>query len=310
MANQTIALIRAARVTHWVKNLALFAALVFSGRLFIQEEFLITLWAVFIFSLTSSSIYFFNDVVDLEADKLHPVKHKRPIAQGLISSPNALFISCLLAITSLFLASFISFFFFLAIGAYLTLQVIYTLFLKKIAVVDILAIAAGFFLRIWAGAFVINIHMSVWFLLCVISVSLFLAAGKRRAELTILAQFNKAKKMIYPKAPLDSYLTMFGTAAWMSWALFTFFAPSPTIIEEPLPTLRTELLPVTIASIEKWLMITIPVVIFGIMRYLYITYTTDLAGSPERTLVRDKPLLVSTLLWGFLVVVILYFLPS
>lgn len=302
MANQIQAVIKSLRPTHWVKNLSLFAALIFSGNLFNQDQLIITVWAASSFSLAASSVYLFNDVLDREQDKLHPVKKKRPIAQGLISPQDALFLSTMLVVISLFLASYLSFFFLSAIILYVILQISYTLLFKKVPVLDILAIAAGFILRVWSGAFVINVHLSVWFLLCVISVSLFLAAGKRRAELGILTQFGKTRQLAYQPVLLDSFLTMFGTAAWLSWALFTFFQVSPEI--ELLPI--SSQLPLTLAGIGKWLMLTIPIVIFGIMRYLHITYTTTLAETPERTLIRDKPLLSSVLIWGALVVLILY----
>lgn len=298
------AIIKTARPTHWVKNLALFAPLFFSGRLLDTQLFFITLSAAGIFSLAASSIYFFNDVADREKDKGHPVKSKRPIASGKLPVPLALVISAILASSSLFLASFLSFFFFMAVFTYIVLQMAYTLLFKELAIVDILVIAAGFMLRIWAGAFVANIHPSVWFLLCVISGALFLAAGKRKAELAIIETFNVRKKILYSPALLDSYLAMFATSSWLSWALFSFFEPVPHVGSQ-LPFFHD--LPLTLSGIGKWLMITIPVVIFGIMRYLYLIYNkTWSAETPERTLIKDRPLLFALLGWGILILFILY----
>ncbi|MBI2405903.1 UbiA prenyltransferase family protein [Candidatus Microgenomates bacterium] len=303
MVNKITALIASARPTHWVKNLLLFAPLIFSGNLTNGELFIATAEAVAIFSLAVSGIYMFNDIVDRNRDRLHPVKRRRPIAQGTLSLPVAFFTATVFIVSALFLASFISFFFLFALVVYLLLQVGYTLLFKHIPVADILAIAAGFVLRVWAGAFVIDVHLSVWFLLCVISTSLFLAAGKRKAELAILHQFGKVREFVYENTLLDAFLTMFGTATWLSWALFTFFEPSPNIGLLPL----SSDLPLTLGGIGKWLMLTIPVVIFGIMRYLFIALTfTPLAESPERTLIRDRQLLGAVVLWGGLMILILY----
>ncbi|MBI3290071.1 decaprenyl-phosphate phosphoribosyltransferase [Candidatus Microgenomates bacterium] len=301
MADQIKSIIKSARPTHWVKNLAVFAALVFSGGLFDEELFRLTLWAAICFSIATSACYFFNDLADRKHDRLHPVKKNRPIAAGKIGTIDAIFIAVVLAAIAVLLASFLSFFFLAGILLYIILQVAYTLFLKYVPIIDILAIAAGFVLRVWAGAFVINAHLSVWFLLCVISGSLFLAAGKRKAEISILEKFGAKPSLTYKPEVLDSYLNMFGTASWMSWSLFTFFYSSQNEV-----LLFSTDLPLTIAGIGKWLMLTIPVVIFGIMRYLFISYTTTLARSPERTLIRDKYLLGSFLVWGFLILLTLY----
>lgn len=297
-------IIKTARITHWIKNLALFAPLVFSGNLFVPELFFKTFWATIIFSLAASACYLFNDVADREKDIKHPVKRRRSVASGTLPVHLALFSSAVLAVSSLFAASFLSFFLFMAIFTYILLQLFYTLILKTIPIIDILSIAGGFILRIWAGAFVGNIHPSVWFLLCVVSVALFLATGKRKAEVAIIQAFNVKKRFLYSPTLLDSYLAMFATSSWISWALFTFFEPSPQV-GSYLPFFTD--LPLTLAGIGKWLMITIPVVIFGIMRYLHIVYNrTWAAETPERTLIKDTPLLLSVILWTGLVLLILY----
>jgi 4-hydroxybenzoate polyprenyltransferase len=175
--------------------------------------------------------------------------------------------------------------------------------LKHIATVDILVIAAGFIIRVYAGAFVIDAHLSVWFLLCVISIALFLAAGKRRAELGIVENYKETRKSLnkYSRELLNSYVTMFGNAAWMSWALFTFFE-SPTTTT-PVWLALSEISRTT--TISKLLMITIPVVIFGIMRYQSLIFENK-SEAPEKVLLTDKPLIFSIALWVVLVVGILY----
>ena len=300
-------LARAGRPEQTLKNLVLFAALIFSGNLFVTVKFLTVVKSVLIFSLLASSKYIFNDIVDLEADQLHPLKKQRPIASGSLPVPIALFASIAGCFTSLYLAANLSFFFFLACLAYFLLQLAYNFLLKNIVILDVLAIAGGFILRVYAGAFVIDVHLSVWFLLCIISLSLFLAVGKRRAELAVLT----SKKALHPRKTLafykpqllDSYLTMFGNAAWLSYALFTFFAPPPPVAQ------RSSLwaqLPLTLAGVNKWLMLTIPIVIFGIMRYMQIIYAGAKAEAPEKVLLSDKPLLAAVIFWGVMVVLIIY----
>ena len=176
--------------------------------------------------------------------------------------------------------------------------------LKNIYVIDILIIASGFIIRVYAGAFVIDAHLSVWFLLCVISAALFLASGKRRAELNVLGDtsgITRKSLTRYSENLLNSYVTMFGNAAWMSWSLFTFF-------ESPRATLPVWLFLAEhsrTTTINKLLMITIPVVIFGIMRYESLIFEGK-SEAPEKLLLTDKWLVASMLTWITLVVWILY----
>ena len=220
-----------------LKNLALFAPLVFSGGLLIPEKFLTTLRGVIIFTIMTSSVYIFNDIIDLPKDRLHPYKKNRPIAKGSLPLPIALFISIIGFSTALQLAYWQGFFFFLTLFAYFILQILYSLCLKKIVIADILVIATGFVLRVYAGAFILGIHMSVWFLLCVISLALFLAAGKRRSELNIIAKSPLKLKtretlVFYSPELLDSYLSMFPMPLGLPTPLLLFFShrlPLPDI---------------------------------------------------------------------------------
>lgn len=272
-----------------------------------EEKFLTATWCVFIFTLLTSAVYLINDVVDLPHDCLHPLKKNRPIASGKLPVPAALFLAIVGVFSSFFLSYLKNFFFFLVIFGYFLLQIIYTLWLKNIIVADVLAVASGFVLRVYAGAFALNIHMNVWFLLCVISLALFLAVGKRRAELTVLdtqiAGRHRKTLTFYTPDLLDSYLAMFANSAWLSYALFTFFSPPPPISQR---FALYRFLPLTLSGINKWLMITIPLVIYGIMRYMTIIYQGSRAESPEKILLSDKPLLATVLIWGLMVVMILY----
>lgn len=305
MANLFPEVIKVARPIHWVKNLALFAAIVFSGNLLSNILFLKVVLAFVSFSLATSATYIFNDILDAKLDRLHPIKRHRPIAAKRLPVSYAVSAMVAFTLSSLYIASGLNTLFLITITGYLVLQALYSLFLKNIATIDIMIIATGFIIRVYAGAFVIDAHLSAWFLLCVVSLALFLASGKRRTELGIIstAKVSTRKSLAkYSKPLLDSYVTMFGSAAWMSWALFTFFESPPVTL--PVRLFLAELSRTT--TINKLLMTTIPVVIFGIMRYESLIFE-DRTESPERTLLTDAPLIVSVIVWVMMVVWILYF---
>lgn len=305
MAEYGYLLLKEARPRQWLKNLALFTGLVFSGWLFIPEKFWTVVAAWIIFSLLTSSVYIFNDIVDLESDRKHPFKKRRPIAAGKLPIPIALFTSLVGFFISLFLAWSLSFFLFLTCLAYLGLQILYTAWLKHRPIIDMLTIAAGFILRVYAGAMVIGAHINVWLMLCIISFALFLAIGKRRSELTLLQGQTASRKVLgrYPEKLLDIYTSMFANTTWLTYALFAFMYPSFSFKGRVLTLLAD--LPRTFRS-EKWLMITIPVVIYGVMRYLHLIYEKNEGESPEKILFADKPMLLTVTLWGLMVVGILY----
>ena len=294
------ALIRSARPIHWVKNLAIFAPLVLTGKLLDEVYLIITFLTFITFNLATSATYIFNDLLDVEKDKKHPNKKNRPIASGALPTEMAIATSFGLAAMSLYIASIINALFFWALFGYLTMQVLYSLGLKKIAVFDIIIIAAGFVIRVYSGAFVIDAHLSAWFLLTVISVALFLASGKRRSELALSPRgITRDSLNVYNKVLLNSYVTMFGNAAWISWSLYTFFE-SPKA--EPLLYLA-DISKAT--TISKLLMSTIPVVIFIIMRYEIVIFS-DKSEAPEKVLLTDKFLIGAITLWTVMVYYILY----
>ena len=295
-----IGLIKISRPIHWVKNLGIFAAIIFSGDLFEKALLLKVAYGFWVFNFASSATYAFNDLIDAPRDRLHPIKKNRPLAKGDLSTLELAFV---LAAISLIWANQLSSLFFMLILGYLFLQIAYSLVLKNIHVVDILIIASGFIIRVYSGAFIINAHLSVWFLLCVVSIALFLASGKRRAELGAMGKTGQTRKSLreYSKPLLNSYVTMFGNAAWMSWALFTFFE-SPEA-SEPIWLFLAELSRTT--TINKLLMSTVPVTIFGIMRYQSLIFA-ERSEAPEKLLLTDKSLVTSVLIWIIMVVWILY----
>jgi 4-hydroxybenzoate polyprenyltransferase len=304
--NLVIASIKAMRPVHWIKNLSIFAAIFLTGLLFETGDFKKIVWAFIIFCLITSATYLINDVLDINSDKLHPVKKFRPIASGALPISFAISEAVILAFASISLAVSMGFnsLFVSTVIIYLIMQIAYSLVLKNMAIVDIIIIASGFVLRVYAGAFAIDAHISVWFLLCVISVALFLASGKRRAELNIVQDsgYTTRKSLInYKKELLSSYVTMFGNASWMSWALFTFFESPKAAL--PFWLILAELSRTT--TIGKLLMVSIPITIFGIMRYEYLIFEGK-SETPERLLLTDKPLIVTVLLWIIFIYWVMY----
>lgn len=299
-----LSLIKIARPIHWTKNFSIFAALIFTGTLFIPFYYTRVVWAFVAFCLATSAAYIFNDILDAKVDRLHPIKKNRPVASGDLPTFIAIGESLFFALISLLVASRLNSLFFISVLVYLILQISYSLILKNFPIIDILVIASGFILRVYAGAFVIDAHLSVWFLLCVISVALFLASGKRRAEFGGIAKTKEVTRKsltFYDRELLNSYVTMFGNAAWMSWALFTFFeSPKASL---PVWLFLAELSKAT--TINKLLMITIPFVIFGIMRYEKLIFA-EKTEAPEKLFLTDGALMSAVSIWTFLVVWILY----
>jgi 4-hydroxybenzoate polyprenyltransferase len=304
--DQLILVAKAARVGQWVKNIVLFAPIVFAGLLFVPGYFSTVVWASFLFCLLSSSIYIFNDIVDAPKDRLHPYKCLRPIASGRLGMPVAVFLFITLSTVSLWLGAITSSFYFAVQLAYFMTAILYTLWWKSVPIVDVFVIAAGFVMRVYAGSFVINAHMDVWFLLTVISASLFLAVGKRRSEMTLMKgreAVSRTSLVHYTPALLDSYTSMFANTTWLTYALFTFLHP-PFQAEGRVLQIFS-LLPRTLIA-EKWLMATVPVVIFGIMRYMQLIYEKNQGESPHKVLMSDKTLLATVTVWGIMVLIMIY----
>lgn len=301
-------LLRALRPRQWIKNFAIFAGLIFSGQLDNSHSILISVQAFAIFSLTSSAIYLLNDIFDIDRDRLHPFKSKRPIPAGLIPIWFALSLALIMIALLLPISYQVSPALFLAILGYLLLQLFYSSYLKSTILLDVMAIAAGFVLRVYAGVWVIDAHLNVWFLLCVISFALFLAIGKRRSELTLLqGQASKHREILlhYPENLLDILTSMFANSTWLAYAFFTFLQP-PISARYRLSIIFDNFsLPFGQA---KYLMATIPIVIYGVMRYLFIIYEKKEGESPERVLLTDRPLLTTVILWILMVLGIIYYL--
>lgn len=309
-------ILRLLRPRQWIKNGAIFVALLFSGQLFDVKSFSEVAEGFFIFCALSSSIYIINDMLDIEKDRIHPFKRYRPLAHNDVPIPLAALLAVILAIGSFVASYFLSPGFFAIAIIYFVLHVLYSLVFKHIEIIDILTLAAGYMLRVYAGEVVSGFHISAWLFLTVISLSLFLAIGKRRSEITLLAHHASAKGQIlatrktlshYSEKLLDVYLSIFATSTFISYSLFTFLV-NPQGVQ-----VVNELIPDDILGTylqRKWLMITIIPVVYGLMRYLQRIYEKHEGESPERLLFSDRPLLAAVLIYTLLVIFIIYFIKA
>lgn len=312
MINLIYQIIRTVRPRQWLKNLSLLAAPVLSGRFFEPEIMRQSIKAALVFCVISSGIYIINDIIDAPKDRQHPIKKNRPIASRKLSEKLAWPIAFVLIFGGIYYSALhMGTFFSLAIITYVLMQLFYSLYLRNVIILDSLIVAAGFVIRVFAGGLATNISLSSWLLLSTIGLSLLLAFGKRRSEKTILKKHsnmlepNETRKTLqhYPDSLLDSMISMSSTFCIISYALFAFQTSGDALN----PALKT-LLP-SILSNPKWMMLTIPLVIYGVARYLYVIYEREDAESPERVLLSDKPLLLSVLVWGATVIAIIYWLP-
>lgn len=299
------------RLKQWLKNFAIFAPIIFTGQLFNNP---LTLGKVtigfFAFCGLSSAVYIINDIFDIEKDRMHPFKKFRPLANRDISIPLAIGICILLIFISLSLGIFVRKAFLFTILTYLLLQFSYSFFLKDIAIIDILILATGYMLRVYGGEFASGYHISVWMLLTTVALSLFLAVGKRKSELTLISHLPDAahqatRKTLshYSDKLLDIYASIFATSTFIFYSLFTFLE-SPSF-KPSIGVLYGDFLPQYFQ--RKWLMITIVPVAYGLMRYLQDIYEKHEGESPEKVLLSDIPLLSTVVIWVFLVILILYF---
>ncbi len=301
-------LAREVRPRQWIKNFALYAGLIFAGQLNNPPQFWLITQGFFIFCGLTSAIYILNDIFDIERDRQHPFKSLRPIASGLISVPIALVIAFGLITVLLPIAFQLSPPLFYMSVLYLLLQVLYSAYLKSTILLDVMVIAAGFVIRVYAGVLMIDAHLNVWFLLSIISFSLFLAIGKRRSERTLMqTQASKHRETLlhYPADLLDILTSMFANSAWLTYALFAF-QQAPVTLNPQFVDLFS---PLSYSLSEaKYLMVTVPIVIYGVMRYLYIIYEKKEGESPERVLLTDVPLLSTVLLWLVIVILVIYYI--
>jgi len=296
-------IIESLRPVQWIKNLSLFAALILNGQLTNIPLFSKNILAFITFCLLSSSSYLINDLLDLKKDQLHPVKKYRPLARGAITQSDAIFVSFLLLFIGLFISLFINTAFFIISLIFILLQYSYSFLIKKKAVLDIIGIAFFFTIRAYAGEIATGYHLSVWMMLAVIFLSLFLASGKRRSELGGTGVLTRSALAGYGKNLLNFYTTMFAVCTLIAYSMFTFFEERIGF-EGVIHNFLLDFFPGALD--RKWYMVTIIPVIFGIMRYGQIIFEMQEGERPERVIATDIPLLLSVLLWGLLMIGIIY----
>jgi 4-hydroxybenzoate polyprenyltransferase len=287
-------LVLSLRPAQWTKNLIVFAALLFSGRLVVLDSVIRSIVAFAIFCLLSGVVYLINDVADREADRQHPLKRSRPIASGQVSVVAALSTAAVLGAIALAWAFWLAPQFGVLAAAYLVLQAMYSGPLKHIVIIDVLTIAVGFVLRAAAGAAAIAVTFSEWLLIMTILLALFMALSKRRHELVLLADTAKGHRRIleeYSPYLLDQMISVVTASTLVAYAIYTVS-------------------PDTIAKFHtNRLGLTLPSPLYGIFRYLYLVHQKEGGGSPSEMLLNDRPLLVCVALWAATVAVIIYGAP-
>jgi 4-hydroxybenzoate polyprenyltransferase len=285
-----LALLVSLRPRQWVKNLFVFAGLVFSHKLFTPDASR-ALAAFVIFCALSGVVYLLNDVADRERDRAHPKKRMRPLASGALTVPAAIAGAAVLAVAGLTASVLLGPLFFATALGYLALLALYSVRLKHLVIVDVLTVSAGFVLRAVAGAVAIDVQISGWLLICTFLIALFLALGKRRHEyLTLDAEAARHRPILaeYSAALLDQMIAVVTASTVTAYALYTM---SP----ETVAKFETRLLPVTL-----------PFVLYGIFRYLYLLYRRQLGGNPSELFLNDRALLLTAGLWVLAVMAIIY----
>lgn len=283
------------RPRQWPKNAFVFAGLVFDGQLSLNNFVPLqrVLAAFFIFCFLSSAVYLVNDIVDAPADRLHPLKRNRPIAAGSLSPRLAGFIAALCILLSLGAAWLLSPVLLGVSLAYLVVNLLYSLWLKHLPIIDVLVLASGFVLRVLAGVVVIHVQLfSPWLYLSTVLLALFIGFGKRRAEIVLLGEGAAGHRSVlagYNLEFLNHLITMVSTAVILTYSLYTFLTPQ--------------------TASQNQLMLTTPFVLYGVFRYLYLIHVRKMGGAPEELLWNDRSLQVTILLWALSILLVIYILP-
>lgn len=287
----TLALVRSLRPSQWVKNLFVLAPLVFAGELDDRAHLVRGLAMFAAFCLASSAIYLVNDIRDREADRHHPLKRHRPIASGALPVPVAVIAAVALLAASGASAYHLGVAALTVLGVYALLNLLYSAGLKHVVILDVMIVALGFVLRVLAGGFAVQVGVSSWLLLCTIFLALFLAFSKRRHELMLLSENAAGQRRVledYSPAFLDQMINVVTAASVVSYALYA-------------------VAPETAARFHsEWLVYTVPLVLFGIFRYLYLIYQAPEQRNPTEAILSDVPFLLNLVLWGLAVLWIVY----
>jgi 4-hydroxybenzoate polyprenyltransferase len=290
------ALLKTMRPRQWVKNGVIFAALVFDHHLFQLAPLARTMAGFLLLCALSSTVYIVNDLADIEKDRQHPKKRLRPLASGALKKETALAAAIILVVVTLPLAFWLDWRFGIVAIIYLAQNLLYSLWLKHYVIVDVLLVALGYLLRISAGALIIQVAISPWLYICMTLLALFMGFGKRRGELVLMdrngnSNGQASRKVLeeYTVPFLDELINLVSSATVMAYSLYTFSA-------ENLPK-------------NHAMMVTIPFVLYGIFRYLYLIHIRGEGGAPEELVLTDRPLQITFFLWGLSAVLILYLDP-
>lgn len=284
-------ILNAIRAKHWIKNFFVLAPLLFSVHLLDANFLFRSLLAYLSFCLTASVTYLLNDIIDRKKDLSHPTKRLRPIASGTLSVRRAFFLISLFFTSGIGTAALLGGKFTLLVLAYALLSTLYSALLKRVVIIDVLALSFFYLLRVVAGAFAIEVRVSNWLLICTILLAVFIGFGKRRHELTLLKDNAKDHRKIlseYSPYFLDQMISVTASATLVAYALYT-------MSQETIEKFHTDALP-----------LTIPFVLYGIFRYLYLVHQKEEGGDPTKMMLTDKPLLLTVGGWVAAVVAILY----
>jgi 4-hydroxybenzoate polyprenyltransferase len=275
-------IIRSLRPEQWLKNGFVLAPIVFSGLVGDPDAWLRTVLAVAAFCAASSAVYLVNDVIDREADRSHPIKKDRPIASGEVSVATALSLAVVLVASALAISVWLGGWFPAVLITYVILVLLYSALLKRAVFLDVLVVAAGFVLRVVGGAVAIDVPVSRWILVVTYLLALYLALGKRRSELVLLGAEAGNHRVVlghYTLPMVDQAISVVLGATVLAYALYT-------------------VAPDTVAKVgSEGLLATVPIVLYGLFRYLYLLHRHELGGSPTRALLTDRPLLVCVVVW-------------
>ncbi|OGG46847.1 MAG: hypothetical protein A3F84_03475 [Candidatus Handelsmanbacteria bacterium RIFCSPLOWO2_12_FULL_64_10] len=292
MACQGFYLLKAMRPQQWVKNLLVFAGVLFAKRLFDPDRLLVASAAFGLFCVASGGIYVINDLLDLKQDRHHPDKRLRPLASGRLKVPVAIVGGGLALLVSLWGAFCLHPAFGGIVGLYVAQNLLYSKYLKHVVILDVMLIGFGFVLRAVSGAVAVDVEVSSWLILCTFLLALFLGFSKRRQEIVRLKEAGEVHRSVlteYSPQFLDTMIGIVTAATLMSYALYT-------TSEQTVQKFHT-----------RHLILTIPFVLYGIFRYLYLMHRQEKGDNPTEVLLRDPAMRVNVLLWVLAVVGIIYF---
>lgn len=283
-------LLKTMRPKQWAKNVFVFAGLFFDGKLLNLKSVALSVAAFAVFCCVSSAIYLVNDLADIEQDRLHPKKRFRPLAAGTLKQSTARIAAVVLLVVALAGSLAISTTFAIVVALYAVIMLLYSLRLKHVVIIDVLIVAAGFVLRVWGGAVVVQVaRFSPWLYVCTTLLALFIAVSKRRNELITLGEDAGDHRAVlngYTLDYIDTLTSIIISTTLAAYSFYTFSAPN-------LPD-------------NHAMMLTIPFVLYGLMRYMYLVYVKEMGGAPEEIALSDRPLIICIILWMLTAGIVIY----